>query len=232
MPTGIPKNGINAGHFKKGISPWIKGKTTKTSSVLLRMGKKHSEYLKDLFHKGALVPWNKGKTKENDPRVARGATSLIKKWAEDSEYSTSQRKALSKGALKRWKSKDQLKKRSDYTKFQWKQDDYKRKQMKARNEYPNKSEQQLGLILNQIGKFKYVGDGALFIGKRCPDFIDEEHKLIVELFGEPFHEIEDVNRRRTHYTYHGYKCITIWSAELKNKTRLKNKIIKWLRDKV
>ena len=78
------RNGKNNPQFKK--IPWNKGLTKDVDERILRyaksvkdahrLGKMSKAYrsisnsLKQSYSKGKIVPWNKGKTKENDPRIA------------------------------------------------------------------------------------------------------------------------------------------------------------------
>jgi very-short-patch-repair endonuclease len=65
----------------------------------------------------------------------------------------------------------------------------------------------------------YVGDGQVWIGNRCPDFINEELHIVVELDLDVFaHEQERVNSE-LFYMKHGYKLIwlvSIKEEEIKN----------------
>lgn len=66
------------------------------------------------------------------------------------------------------------------------------------------------------GKWKFVGDSALWLEGRNPDFVDEEDKAIIELFGEYWHQETDPTNRKSeegtiaHYEKLGYKCLVVW----------------------
>jgi len=110
----------------------------------------------------------------------------------------------------------------------WKNPEYVAKQMKARNVYPNKSEVLLDDILNKSfpNEYKYVGDGNFILAGKCPDFVNVNgQKKIVELYGEPFHTKEEANDRIELFKQFGYSTLIIWSRELRNKTKLKQKLV-------
>lgn len=56
--------------FKKGNTPWNKGKTKETDPRVARSGEIQSKTKKKLFSKGKLIPWNKGRHK-NTPTTSR-----------------------------------------------------------------------------------------------------------------------------------------------------------------
>ena len=83
---------------------------------------------------------------------------------------------------------------------------------------PNRLESSLLEWLEEdfSGKWKYVGDAALWLEGRNPDFVDEEDKAIIELFGEYWHQETDPTNRKSeegtiaHYEKLGYKCLVVW----------------------
>lgn len=96
----------------------------------------------------------------------------------------------------------------------------------------NKCEQKLLDILKSFdSRFEYVGDWSKFIGNKNPDFIHEERKLIVEMFGDYWHRndtIEKINNRIKLFKSAGYDTLIIWEHELKDVNILKNKINNFL----
>jgi very-short-patch-repair endonuclease len=90
----------------------------------------------------------------------------------------------------------------------------------------NKTEQKLYLLLPK--SFKYIGNGKFWIQNFNPDFIDKKRKLIIEMFGDYWHnrketKLIDKIRLKT-YKENGYKTLIIWEHELKNTDSIKNKI--------
>lgn len=103
---------------------------------------------------------------------------------------------------------------------------------------PNKVEQQLIDWMSADGlPYKYVGDGAVVIEGRCPDFINTDGaKRVIELFGDYWHD-ERRNKRltasrtvegtQTHYKKYGFDCLIIWQRELRNKKAVLDRVRAW-----
>jgi very-short-patch-repair endonuclease/DNA-binding transcriptional regulator YiaG len=84
------------------------------------------------------------------------------------------------------------------------------------NEYPNKEEKKLIYFFDKWNlPFRYVGDGSFKIAGKCPDFINEEKKLVIEFYGKLWHEQKDEAERIRFFDEYGWKCLVIWSQELK-----------------
>jgi len=97
---------------------------------------------------------------------------------------------------------------------------------------PNKSEKLLNKMLNQLlpNQYKFVGDGKVILGSFCPDFINcNGKKKIIELYGDYWHNLSDWKkrdkRRLIAYNKLGYKTLIIWEHELKDLTKVKEKIL-------
>lgn len=108
------------------------------------------------------------------------------------------------------------------------------------HQYPNNEEKKLIRFFNKWNlPFKYVGDGSFKIDGKCPDFVNEERKLIIEFFGELWHEDSDELKRIDFFNQHGWKCLIVWGKEvgayLKGEKQnyrweliLRDKILKWM----
>ncbi|MEK6932545.1 MAG: NUMOD3 domain-containing DNA-binding protein [Nanoarchaeota archaeon] len=94
----------------------------------------------------------------------------------------------------------------------------------------------INLIEKNSLPFQYVGDGSYLVGNKNPDFISNDNKQIVEIFGDYYH---DENRRKLPYsrTYNGtkkyyeekgYKILIIWEKELKDIESVLNKTRKFI----
>lgn len=98
----------------------------------------------------------------------------------------------------------------------WQQEDYRNRVTKnsllAVQATPNKAEMRLLRLLEPEG-FRYVGDGQLVVGGRCPDFWDGGSRL-VELYGDYWHRGQDPQERIGHFARHGYGCAVVWEHEL------------------
>lgn len=133
--------------------------------------------------------------------------------------------------LKKYKLK--IRNKSEALKLRWKNDRDKivRVLLEGLQIKPNKPEKVLSSLLNQIlpKKYKYVGSGYTIIAGFCPDFIDFKNKLIIELFGDYWHNRKDAKARdklrlKT-YSKYGYQTLVIWQHELKNLLKIKSKIM-------
>jgi len=109
----------------------------------------------------------------------------------------------------------------------WKDPEYVAKQMKSRGVKPNKLELSLEKFLNELqpNEWKYVGDGQLIIGGKCPDFVNiNGQKKIIELWGSYWHEGQNPEDRMKVFEPFGYKTLVVWESELKDMNILKNRI--------
>jgi G:T-mismatch repair DNA endonuclease (very short patch repair protein) len=70
--------------------------------------------------------------------------------------------------------------------------------------------------------FKFVGNGALWLGNANPDFVHNTKKIVVEVFGDYWHSPllrnvrynETLNGRRKQLKVEGYKLIVLWESDL------------------
>lgn len=100
---------------------------------------------------------------------------------------------------------------------------------------PNQPEK---LVINLIQQnnynFVYVGDGKFWVERFNPDFINIEKKLIIEIFGDYWHNLPGYKirdkRRLKFYKKHGYKTLIIWEHELKSINTIKDKIQEFIKD--
>lgn len=92
---------------------------------------------------------------------------------------------------------------------------------------PNKIEMFLDEILqeNFPGEWEYVGNGKLVINGLIPDFTNiNGKKQLIELFGDYWHKGEDPQIRIDKFAEFGYSCLVIWEAELKNTSKVIERI--------
>lgn len=104
----------------------------------------------------------------------------------------------------------------------WQDSDYVARQMKAMRQHPNRVEMRLAEIISPLG-FRYVGDGHLVVGGKCPDFWNGDHKLI-ELFGDYWHQGEDPDIRIRLFRDVGYACLVIWEHELRDTDKVQSRV--------
>lgn len=106
----------------------------------------------------------------------------------------------------------------------WTSPDFVKKQMSARHVAQNKAEKFLESLLDQFPGFEFVGDGKKIISGKCPDFVNEEKHLIIELFGDYWHEPEEIEPRVQLFESMRYRALVIWEHELKDPEKLIQRI--------
>ena len=88
----------------------------------------------------------------------------------------------------------------------------------------NKFEQKILAYLQSIStRWRYVGDGELMVGRKCPDFWDGDKKL-VEFYGEHWHKVDNSKERIEYFREYGYETLIVWGKELGNQTALLDKL--------
>ena len=105
--------------------------------------------------------------------------TLLKNPPFKGKHQTEEVKALlAKYSIEQWKNPKYRENRKEWLRRQWKDPEYKNKQvkliMKGWRIRPNKPEKLLIKLLDNIlpKEYKYVGDGQLIIGGRCPDYVN------------------------------------------------------------
>ncbi len=124
-------------------------------------------------------------------------------------------------------SVESLHKMSQKKKTNWKTSQYIKSQMKARGVKCNKKEQYLKTVLHKIfpNTYRFVGDGKVIIGTKCPDFIRRDNKKIIELYGDYWHRNDNPDDRIQYFKEYGYDTLVLWEHELKDINSISNKII-------
>ena len=109
----------------------------------------------------------------------------------------------------------------------WKAPSYVSKQMKSRGCRPNKPEERLRVLLDEIypDSWKYVGYGQLIIGGKCPDFSNVNgRKQLIELYGDYWHREQNPQDRIDLFEQYGYSTLIIWENELVDKPKLVSRL--------
>lgn len=107
--------------------------------------------------------------------------------------------------------------------------------MRAVHVRPTKPEQRLIDIINKHElPFKYVGDGKVVLGGRCPDFINcNGGKQVIEVFGDYWHSpLLRRNMRASQgyeatikaYAEYGFKTLILWENEMSNESLVLRRI--------
>lgn len=207
--------------FKKGVIPWNKGKehpSVKGSKNPMKRPEVKNKIVnnpnvkKSQFKKGS-VPWNKNKrnvySKETIEKIQKG-------WFKKGNI------PWTKGRPRPIKTKRKIR---DTLKELYKNNpEFLKRILTFRR--PNKTEEMLDSLLKRVfpNEFDYVGDGKLVINGLNPDWINLKRKIIIELFGEPWHEPEEERLRKDIFAKFGYKTLVIWYEELKDKKSVIGKI--------
>lgn len=207
----------------------------------------------DLNYGHNIIMWNKGLTKYTDERVAKNALSISDKKKDqvknkefiapwyymDEKSRLSRNKHISESKLlhskdlsikmkRLWKNPEYAKNMSEKAKERWKDSEFAKKVFGTRG--LSKEENKLFAVLqeNWPNYWHYVGNGKLRIGGKYPDFINKEHKKIIELWGDYYHKGQNPQDRIDLFKQHDYSCIVIWASELKDKINIINKVSKYV----
>ncbi len=161
--------------------------------------------------------WGKHCTEETKRKIGE----VMKKAWEDGSYDDVDWETLnSEKCLGRQMSKETRRLIGDKARERFNDPVYKdnlmRKVFAACRMKPNKPEQFLIALFKENNlPFKYVGDGSLIIGGKCPDFSDGNGRLI-EHYGNYWHKGEDPQDRIDFFKGFGFNTLVIWELELSN----------------
>lgn len=109
--------------------------------------------------------------------------------------------------------------KSDSMKAKYRDPSYIEKMRKAWNIKPNKAEVRMLELLNALypNEWKYTGDFSFTINGKCPDFVNcNGKKLIIEYFGDHWHQGDDPKKRSDVFKPYGYETLVIWGSEMKS----------------
>lgn len=142
------------------------------------------------------------------------------------------RERIRQEALGRRASEETKLKLSKINKKRWSDPQFRNSMIRilrkaAASSKPNKPEQKLQRFLDNRypGEWKYVGDGSFILDGYNPDFINVNgRKLIIELFGDYWHQGEDPADRAKVFEPYGFKTLVIWQHELKNLLAVGSKV--------
>lgn len=191
--------------------PWNKGLTLLTDNRLEKISRINKNK----------VGWNKGLTKETSTSLLR----VSEKARNRKNYKLLQMKSLSD---KFYRKVEQRKFLSMFWKEKWKDPEFFKERMKSFGVKPNKLELKFEKFLNENfpNEWKYVGDGQVILGGKCPDFINVNgKKQIIELYGDYWHKGQNPEDRIKIFEPFGYKTLIIWEKELKNLDQIKERIL-------
>ena len=95
----------------------------------------------------------------------------------------------------------------------------KQLQYYIREGLPNPSERLLQEIIEEACPNEYrYNDGWFILGGKLPDFPNVNgKKKLIELFGELYHQPEEVEARKSNFAKFGWDTLIIWAKELKDR---------------
>lgn len=110
-----------------------------------------------------------------------------------------------------------------------------RKRLKGLMKKPTKPERRIIEIIEKNGlPFKYVGNGQKIIGTLNPDFIHDDARKVIEVFGRVFHDptvsffpvglTSQLEGRTEFFKQRGYDCLILWDDELGSETSILDSI--------
>lgn len=175
-------------------------------------------------YKNGREPWNKGLTKETDPRMAR-LSELVRYTQNSPEFDK-------ENWLKNLKKSHRTKQF-----YNWFFNVQLPKWNKSSSIKPNKLEKRIIKIFSDFQiPVKYVGDHKLWIGHKNPDFISDDKKSVIEIFGDYWHsrkitghsKEKEEQQRINHFAKYGYECLIIWEHEINNINMFLNKVLHFL----
>jgi len=198
----------------KGIShPKAKNKP-KSENHKIKISLSNKGKVKSEDHRRKISEQRKGKNcKENHPNFGKPQSEEIKEKNRQSN-------------LKKWNDPNSI----------FNSKEYRKKWRESVSRKPNKLEILINNLLKDLKlNYTYVGDYNFWIGRKNPDFVNEESKKIIEFFGEYWHSekfrkikknnLEHEQDRIKYFNEYGYKTLVIWDYELKNMNNLIEKIM-------
>lgn len=225
--------------FQKNYIPWNKGLTKENDERVAKSalslgltrkgkssgmkGKHHSEESKEKTRQKMLgkVHWNKGKPLSEEHKRKCSISQTGKHHTEETKEKIRQ-KAIGRPQPEEARNKNHLTHRE-----LWQNSEFAKMMFRCQNHRPNKLELNLDSILQEYfpNEWKYVGDGKVIIGGKCPDFINcNSRKHLIELFGEYWHKDSSSQDRIDYFKQYGFDTLVIWGNDLKNPDQVVSKI--------
>ena len=221
----IKKMKESRGAYKSGAEHHMYGKTH-TDEVCRRLSESHMgiKQSPDLIRKR--VESRKGYRPSEETRAKTSASEKGKTVSAETRQKLS---AANKG--KRYSPATEF--NSSSLKAKYKEPNYIEKMRKAWNIKPNKAEIRMLNILNLLypGEWKYTGDFSFTIDGKCPDFVNcNGRKLIIEYFGDHWHQGDDPEARAAIFEPFGYRTLVIWGNEMKDMEKVISRIRSFVED--
>jgi len=174
-----------------------------------------------------------GKSKEKNPFFGKKHTteSKLKMSVNNAAKRDNIKEKMSKSATGRLLKESTKEKLRQISKNLFLDEKYLKNYQNGCHKKPNNTEKILITILSPLD-YEFVGDYKKWIGGKNPDFINERKKKIIEFFGWRHTEkatgipnkIHEQNRI-DHFQKFGYKTLVLWDNDLKDRTKLFERII-------
>jgi G:T-mismatch repair DNA endonuclease (very short patch repair protein) len=177
--------------------------------------------------KNSQVPWNKG---IKCPQISK--SKIGHAVSEETLEKLKKSRALF-GSRPPWnKGKNYTPEQIEKYKARWRDPEYKDRILKQMTrkagKRPNNLEVRFDKFLqsNFPNQWKYVGNGEVWLGGKCPDWINVDgEKKVIELFGTFWHKPEDEKVRTEHFKQFGFDTIVVWDYEFrKNPEKIKTEL--------
>ncbi len=192
----------------------------------IKGSKKQSQKLRDKYSNNGLIIWNKGKTAENDPRVAeyslKGSITARENYANGSRLPP----MVNKFHTEKTKKIIGIK-----SKQVWKDlDNYSRKERIRKQLYRREmsSLERRFLEICRENNFPFIFNGYLsnsnpmVIAGKVPDFIYRDK--LIEIMGKFYHNKQESDIRRKIFESEGYSCLFIWGCDFNNEEKIINEV--------
>lgn len=233
--------------FANGRVPWNKGKPGFKDSVVTIEKKRNSsiekwknvEYREKVVRGISKALTGRIITEEHRRKISKtlkGRHSSPKtEFKKGLVVSQEHKQQLSLLQKERWKNPSYKEKFGRIMKKQNMNLDFQQKRLKALATKPTTPETSLMNLITRFNlPFKYVGDGSVIIGNLNPDFINENERKIIEVFGRVFHDPatsffpisvkRQVAGRTEYFNQYGFDTLVVWDNELEDETKVVEKI--------
>ena len=98
----------------------------------------------------------------------------------------------------------------------WRNSEFRKKVTEGLLRKPNYPEKRLLKILDEkFDGWKYTGDFSYFIGGKNPDFVNENLRCTLDIFGEKWHSEMEKIERESIFRKDGWNPLILWAKELK-----------------
>lgn len=174
--------------------------------------------------------WTEEMKKKTRKPKHSGFGELVSKALKGRVFSEEWKQKIREANLGKKYSQETKNKHSIASKKMWKNPEFAKKIHLSRHVKPNRPETIVLNMLNNLypKEWKYTGDYSFMINGKNPDFVNcNGQKKCIELFGDYWHRGQNPKHRIKEFKSFGFDTLIIWEKELKNITKVSNKIVKF-----